>query len=102
MPKKAVSVTLEESNVLWLRGRTVALKRRSLSDVLDEIVHAARTGAKAPSAATSVVGTIDIASSDPLLEQADQEVRALFDRSVSRPVAVDDGRRPTAKTTRRG
>ena len=45
MPKQPVSVTLDADNLLWLRARAVSRKRRSLSDALDEILTAARSGA---------------------------------------------------------
>jgi hypothetical protein len=44
MPKKGISVTLQDDNLLWLKGRTVAVKGRSLSETLDDLVTAARTG----------------------------------------------------------
>ena len=87
MPKRPVSVTLEEDNLLWLRARAVRRKRRSLSDALDEVITAARTTG-ALEASRSVVGTIEIPSGDPELERADQHVRSLFETSLSRPLAV--------------
>jgi hypothetical protein len=36
----------------------------------------------------SVVGTIDIDASDPLLSRADAAVRALYDASLARPLLV--------------
>ena len=38
MPKRAVSVTLETDNLLWLRGQARGAPRRSLSEVLDRLV----------------------------------------------------------------
>jgi len=99
MPKRPVSVTLDEDNLLWLRGRMARRKRRSLSDALDEIITAARAsgGLEAP---RSVAGTIDIAANDPDLEKADRHVRSFFEKSLSRPLAV--GEKPAAyKTSRR-
>ena len=58
MAKQAVSVTLDRENLLWLRARAGALKRRSLSDALDALVTAARQGGGAASPARSVVGTV--------------------------------------------
>jgi hypothetical protein len=95
MPKQPISVTLEEENVLWLRGRTVAGRRRSLSDALDRIVTAARTHGDAAEA-RSVVGTVDIAGADPALLHADAAVRAMFDAAVS-----PAGPRPAAAPARR-
>jgi len=51
MPKVPVSVTLDADNLLWLRARMTGTKRRSLSDLLDEIVNAARTAAHGTSIA---------------------------------------------------
>src|SRR5688572_21550557 len=89
MPKRPVSVTLDENNLLWLRGRMARRKRRSLSEALDEIVTAARTGG-ALEPGRSVVGTIDINPDDPGLEQADAYVRSLLAQSMSRPLLVHE------------
>lgn len=89
MAKEAVSVTLESDNLLWLRGQTKAAGRRSLSDTLDRLITEARASGRTSSGAIrSVVGTIDIDESDPLLLNADSIVRALFDASTSRPMLV--------------
>jgi hypothetical protein len=85
MPKKPLSVTLEESNVLWLKGRAAATKRRSLSEALDEVITAARTGGHGAEVARSVVGTIDIAAEDPELGQADAYLQGMFAASLGRP-----------------
>jgi hypothetical protein len=87
--KKAVSVTLSEDNVLWLRGQAAASANGSLSEVLDRLVHEARTAGRTHAAAIrSVVGTIDLPPDDPDLAGADAYVRALFDRSLRRPMLV--------------
>ena len=88
--RKAISVTLDEVNVLWLRGQAVATAKGSLSDVLDRIVSEARTAGRASSAVRSVRNTIDLPDDDPNLEQADAYVRALFEASVRRPVLVKE------------
>ncbi len=88
MPKTPLSVTLDEANLLWLKGRAAARKKRSLSDALDEILSAARQGGRGADAPRSVVGTIDLADDDPGLERADAAVRAMFDESMARPVLV--------------
>ena len=112
MPKRPVSVTLDENNLLWLRGRVALRKRRSLSDAIDEIITAARSSG-ALEAPRSVVGTIGIPSDDSGLAHADVYTRALFTQSLSRPIAVHEepreyraapkrpGTRP-ASTRRRG
>jgi hypothetical protein len=105
MARRAISVTLESDNVIWLKGRAGATGE-SLSELLDQIVTAARKDMP-PGAARSVAGTIDIDSSDPMLERADAAVRVLFDASLGRPVIArehaprdrgraKDGRKPRA------
>ena len=90
MPKKPVSVTLEADNLLWLRARAASRKRRSLSDALDEVVTAARTGAHGVEASRSVVGTIDIAADDPDLLRADAYIREEMEASLARPLVVHE------------
>jgi hypothetical protein len=91
MPKTGISVTLGNENLVWLRGRTVATRGRSLSETLDDLVTAARAGGNVPaSAIRSVAGTVDIASDDPGLERADAYVRQLVTGSLARPFLVRD------------
>jgi hypothetical protein len=100
MPKTAISVTLRDENLLWLKSRTVATKGRSLSETLDELVTAARTSRDVPAAAVrSVVGTVDIAADDPNLERADDYVRDVVTRSLARPFLVRE-HRPKYETSR--
>jgi hypothetical protein len=102
MPKRSVSVTLDEGNLLWLRGRGYG--RGNLSAALDGLIAAARaSGVGAPAASRTVVGTIDLAADDPGLEKADATVRDLFARSLSRPMVVREppaGARPVPRTRR--
>jgi hypothetical protein len=97
MVRKPVSVTLEHDNVLWLKGRAGATGE-SVSGLLDQIVSAARRD-KRTGPSQSVVGSIDIDASDPLLEQADAVIRAAFERSVGRPFARES--RPSPRRPRR-
>ena len=92
MPKRPVSITLDEDNLIWLRGRAASRKRRSLSDAIDEIVTGVRTGQTGGVPSRSVVGTIDIAADDPALDQADSYVRRAVEGSLARPVAVREPR----------
>ena len=85
MPKKPLSVTLEETNLLWLKGRAAATKRRSLSEALDELITSARAGGHGADTPRSVVGTIDIAPGDPGLETADSYLHDTFAASLQRP-----------------
>ncbi len=103
--KKALSVTLEIDNLRWLRGRTGAAGLRSVSELLDRLVTDARISGHGP--VRSVVGTVDIDSSDPRLEAADKAVRSLFDASLIRPLVAKEtttgyGARGRATKKRRG
>ena len=87
MAKQAISVTLEADNLMWLKGRAGAAGLRSVSELLDQLVTAARATGHAGTS-RSVAGTIDIAAGDPWLENADDVLRALFDASLGRPLMV--------------
>ena len=104
MPKRAISVTLHSDNLTWLKARAGAVGARSVSDLLDTIVADARR-ATPGGAVRSVVGTIDIDSSDPLLMGADDVLRTLFDASLGRPMLVNETRTQYGRgkrKTRRG
>jgi len=104
MPKRAISVTLDAENLTWLKGRAGASGLRSVSELLDQIVRAARASGGA-GVSRSVAGTIEIASADPLLERADAAIRALFAASPARPLAAADARSDAplrTRTRRRG
>lgn len=89
MAKQAISVTLEADNLTWLKGRAGAAGLRSVSELLDQLVAAARQGGRVgPS--RSIVGTIDIDASDPLLDGADAAVRGLYEASLRRPLLVKE------------
>jgi hypothetical protein len=106
MPKRAISITLEADNVTWLKGRAGAAGLRSVSELVDRLVTAAReSGHIGPS--RSVVGTIDVDPGDPLLKGADAAVRSMFETSLSRPMMVKEAPveyrvRPPAARKRRG
>lgn len=76
-------MTLEEDNLLWLKGRAAATKRRSLSEALDALISTARAGGHGATATRSVIGTIDIAPGDPMLDDADSYVATMFAASLS-------------------
>jgi hypothetical protein len=103
MPKLPLSVTLEEGNITWLRGRALSGKRRSLSDTLDAVVTAARLGGSVAEA-RSVIGTVDIADSDAALATADAEIRDAFQTSLAvstpRSGSRAKARRPARSVTR--
>jgi len=81
MSKTAISVTMSTDNLLWLKARTLATGSRSMSAVLDGLVTAAR-GASGP--VTSVVGFVSFPEGEDGLRQGGEEIRALFDRSLSK------------------
>jgi len=91
MAKQAISITLDSDNITWPKGRAGALGARSVSDLLDQLVSAARdAGTSGPS--TSVIGTIDIDASDPSLLHADEAVSMMFATSLRRPMMVKETR----------
>ena len=92
MPKAPISVTLDADNLLWLKGQTASGKRRSLSDTLDALVTAARTGAHGATTSRSVVGTVDISTDDPGLDRADTYVRSEFEASLARGLIARESR----------
>lgn len=97
MPKRAVSITLEEANLLWLRGRGYG--RGSLSAALDALITEARQGRLgAATPVRTVVGSVDIAADDPRLEHADAAVRDLFAASLRLPFRVAESEAPYAPT----
>lgn len=102
MAKQAISVTLDADNITWLKGRVGASVGRSISELLDQIVSAARAHGRA-GVSRSVVGTIGIAASDPTLEQADAAIRSLFETTLGRPVIARERRSKYGRVkTRRG
>src|SRR5262245_36828560 len=102
MPKRGISVTLSDSNLLWLKARTQAAKARSLSETLDGLITEARLAGQIPQALVrSVVGTVDVAADDPNLERADIYIRDLFSSSTGRPVLACE-RRARYPATPRG
>jgi hypothetical protein len=79
MPRKAVSVTLDSDNLLWLRGQARGAPGQTLSAVLDGLIAEARSrGRVHRDSIRSVVGTATISPDDPDLLAADAVVRARF------------------------
>ena len=91
MAKNAISVTLETDNLTWLKARAGSGQARSVSELLDRLVTAARAGGVGHDA-RSVVGTIDVDPSDPLLLKADEALRAVVANSLGRPFVVKETR----------
>ena len=93
-------MTLDTANLTWLKARVGASDVRSVSELLDRLVTTARVkGSGHP--ATSVVGTIDIDRSDPLLLRADDALRAIYEPSLRRPLLVKEDRVLHEAATRR-
>jgi hypothetical protein len=100
--RRAVSVTIDEDNLLWLKAQAAASAKGSLSDVLDRLVSSARAAGRTEQAAIrSIKGTIDIPDDDPELERASASVRQLFQHSLRRPMLVKETP-PRKRGTRRG
>jgi hypothetical protein len=94
--RKAISITLAEDNLLWLRGQAARSGKGSVSEILDRIVSDARaSGRTDPAAVRSVAGTVDLPDDDPDLEHADAYIRSLFIASGRQPLLVRE--RPPAR-----
>lgn len=107
MAKKAVSLTLDDANLLWLRGRGYG--RGNLSAAVDSLIAEARAGRLGgPAPSRSVVGTIDLSADDPQLARADAAIHELFAQSLARPLRVRETRtshqatRSSRRSRRRG
>jgi hypothetical protein len=100
--KHAISVTLHRDNLVWLKGQAAARTGGNVSEVVNTLIREARTAGRTdPGAIKSVVGTIDLPD-DEALAEADAQVRALFDRSLSRPMLVRETPPEKSKRPRRG
>jgi hypothetical protein len=95
--RKAISITLSEDNILWLRGQAARSARGSVSELLDRLVADARVGGRTdPSSMRSVVGSVDLPDDDPDLAGADAHIRTLFAASARQPMMVRE-RPPAAR-----
>lgn len=82
--RRPISVTLDEENLLWLRSEALASEQGNLSRALDRIVRDARLARRgATGTGRSVKGTIGPVPDDVELEEAAEEVRAMFARAAS-------------------
>ena len=94
-----MSLTLEQTNLLWLKGRARVLAGGSLSEAVDQLIDEARAGRLgAAEPPRSVVGTIDVPD-DRVLARATEELRGWFDGSLERPLTAHDDR-PRAVVTK--
>lgn len=86
--KRPISVTIANENLLWLRAQAARGTGGNVSEIVNRLISEARTaGRTQPGAVRSVAGTVDLPD-DQTLEEADRYVKALFDRSVNRPILV--------------
>ena len=86
--KRAISITVAQDNMLWLRGQAARTTGGNVSEIVDRLITEARTvGGGNRSAARSVAGTIDLPDEDALLE-AGRSVSAWFEQSLNRPLLV--------------
>lgn len=85
MAKTAISLTIEQSNLLWLKGRARLVSSGSLSEAVDQLIVEARAGRLGRGAATSVVGTIDLPD-DEALATGKSALLSLFSESMARPI----------------
>lgn len=98
--RKAISITLSENNLLWLRGQAARTAKGSVSEVLDRIVGEARaSGRTDPAGIRSVAGTIDLPDDDVDLSGADAYVRSVFASSLRQPTLVRERVSRFAKKT---
>ena len=98
--RKAISVTISDDNLLWLRGQAGRSPRGSVSEVIDRIVAEARTSGRTdPAAVRSIVATIDLPDDDPELAGADGFIRSMFAGSCRRRLV--SGERPTTGRARK-
>ena len=95
-------MTLQETNLLWLKSRTLAIKGRSLSETLDDLVTAARTNATPAAAIRSVVGTVDVSAFDPDLNEADAYLQSYVNASLARPFLAREAPPARSRGRRRG
>ena len=100
MPKKAISVTLDEMNVLWLKGRARITSGNNVSEELDKLITKARAGQRGVvPVPTSVVGMVDL-SDDPNLEKADAAIKQMWDEWLARASLMNEAA-PGYKTPRK-
>jgi len=109
MAKTAISLTIEQTNLLWLKGRARVVSGGSLSEAVDQLITEARAGRLGQGhPAKSVVGTIDLPD-DAALTAGGDALNSLFAASLSRPIFLHEadppGYRPSkarSKKKRRG
>ena len=103
MAKKAISVTLDKSNLLWLYDQTIRGGARNMSDAINRLITAARARDGWPvGPPRSVAGMVKLDPADPDLTKAQKFVRDEFARSIARTTAqLRDGLRPSPRRRRK-
>jgi hypothetical protein len=108
MAKTAISLTIEQTNLIWLKGRARVVAGGSLSAAVDQLITEARAGRLGQSdPPRSVIGTIDLPDDRALLAGTDA-MMGLFTNSLARPIFVHESlpgyraSKPAAKKKRRG
>jgi hypothetical protein len=108
MAKTAISLTIEQTNLLWLKGRARVVAGGSLSAAVDQLIAEARAGRLGQGdPPKSVVGTIDLPD-EQVLAAGKELIAGLFAGSLSRPVFVHEDApgyrrsKAAAKKKRRG
>jgi len=108
MAKTAISLTINETNLLWLKGRARVVSGGSLSEAVDQLITEARAGRLGQSdPPRSVVGTIDLPDDEALLAGT-SAIGGLFAESLARPIFVHEDApphrvsKPATKKKRRG
>jgi hypothetical protein len=71
MGKRAISITLDNGNLLWLQARAQQAGVRSISELVDQLVTNARIAESGVGTPRSIVGTVKIV--DPTLFEEDQD-----------------------------
>src|SRR5262245_13455796 len=98
--KHSISITIARDNLMWLKEQAAARTRGNVSEIINRLITDARhAGQTDPAAIRSVAGTIDLPDDESLTE-ADSYVRAMFERSLARPMLVRE--RPPKRHARRG
>jgi hypothetical protein len=95
MAKSAISLTIDQSNLLWLKGRARVVSGGSLSEAVDQLIAEARAGRLGQGAAPrSVAGTIDLPD-DAALASGRDALLGLFSVSLARPLFVHEESPPS-------
>ena len=85
MSHKTLPIDLDLRNLEWLKAQTQTTDRRSMSEIVNQVIAKARNGGVAEiREVRSAVGQARIFEDDPELAGADAAIRNLFEQSRSR------------------